>query len=181
MTWHAAGGTDARALVAELRARGYAGSTHSVLRLVRRLTHGGLEGGAVAAVRAKAPSPRAVSWLLFARDAQLGAADRAFVADVCARRPPLAHARALAHEFRRMLGERDTAAFLPWLASAHRSALERFVRGLRYDVEAVYAGVALPWIQGQVEGQVHRLKLLKRSMYGRASFALLKRRVLAAA
>ncbi|GJG89376.1 hypothetical protein tb265_45570 [Gemmatimonadetes bacterium T265] len=96
---------------------------------------------------------------------QLAAADRAYVAEVCTRCPALAEARALAHGFRRMLREHDRAAFLPWLAAAHRSVLEPFVRGLRYDVEAVYAGVALPWCQGQVEGQVHRLKLLKRSMY----------------
>ncbi len=44
-----------------------------------------------------------------------------------------------------------------------------------------YAGVALPWSQGQVEGHVHRLRLVKQSIYGRARFALLRRRVLAAA
>jgi hypothetical protein len=179
--WHATGDGDVRALVAELRARGYGGSTHTVLRLLRRLTRGALDGGAVATARAKVLSPRAVSWLLFARDAELAPGDRAFATDVCARCPPLARARTLVHDFRRMLREHDTAAFLSWLAAAHRSALERFVRGLRYDAEAVCAGVALPWSQGQVEGQVHRLKWLKRSMYGRASFALLRRRVLAAA
>jgi len=45
----------------------------------------------------------------------------------------------------------------------------------------VYAGIALPWSQGQLKGQVHRLKLVKRSMYGRAGFPLLRRRMLAVA
>ena len=80
-----------------------------------------------------------------------------------------------------MLREHDTAAFLPWMTAAHQSPLHRFLRGLRYDFEAVYAGIALPWSPGQVEGQIHRAKLVKRQMYGRAAFALLRKRVLRAA
>jgi len=178
---YAAGERDVRALAAELRARGYAGTTQTVRRAVARLAHGGLARGDAADARPKPPSPRRVSWLLFATDDELAADDRAVVADVGARCPPLGTARTLAHAFRRMLRGHDTAAFLPWLATANRSPLERFVRGLRYDVEAVYGGIALPWSPGQVEGQVHRLKLVKRSMYGRAGFGLLRRRVLAAA
>ena len=53
--------------------------------------------------------------------------------------------------------------------------------GLRYDVDAVYAGIALPRAQGQVDGRVHRLIRVKRAMYGWATFPLFKRRVLAAA
>ncbi|MGG6270950.1 hypothetical protein ACQ4M3_42090 [Leptolyngbya sp. AN03gr2] len=49
-------------------------------------------------------------------------------------------------------------------------------QGIREDYEAVKAALILPWSNGQVEGQVNRLKLLKRQMYGRASFDLLNRR-----
>jgi transposase len=56
-----------------------------------------------------------------------------------------------------------------------------FAAGLRADLAAVRAGLTLAWSNGQTEGQVHRLKLLKRQMYGRAGFALLRTRVLAAA
>lgn len=56
-----------------------------------------------------------------------------------------------------------------------------FARSLRRDYEAVRATLSYEWSQGQVEGQITRLKLLKRQMYGRASFDLLKQRVLAAA
>lgn len=173
----AAGEYDAATLVAEIRARGYAGSTLAAKRLVSRLARTDLPSPGSAG---KAPSSRQVSWLLFHRDAELAVADRAFVADLCARCPPLADARRLAHEFRAMLDGRRAAAFLPWLAAASASELRGFVRGLRYDFEAVYAGIALPWSNGQVEGQVHRLKLVKRSMYGRAGFSLLRRRMLAA-
>lgn len=190
---YAAGVHETATLVAELRGRGYRGSTQAVQRYVVRLAHaarredpGDTPPSASGRrdeppARGKLPSPRQVSWLLFAHDADLATADRALVAALCAGCAPLAEARRHAHEFRRMVSEHDTAAFLPWLTAARDGELRGFVRGLRYDFEAVYAGIALPWSQGQVEGQVHRLKLVKRSMYGRAGFPLLRRRMLAAA
>lgn len=59
--------------------------------------------------------------------------------------------------------------------------LARFARGLLEDRAAVEAGLTLDWSDGQTEGQVHKLKLLKRSMYGRANFDLLRLRLLHAA
>jgi transposase len=67
----------------------------------------------------------------------------------------------------------------PWLARAAKSAVgafQRFAKGLRDDYDAIKAGVTLPWSNGPVEGQITRLKLLKRQMFGRASLALLERR-----
>jgi len=57
-------------------------------------------------------------------------------------------------------------------------AFHTFVTGVHKDKEAVLAGLTLPWSTGPVEGHVNRLKLIKRSMYGRAEFDLLKLRVL---
>ena len=57
--------------------------------------------------------------------------------------------------------------------------LRSLVAGVRRDLAAVHAGLTLEWSQGQVEGHVNRLKLIKRSMYGRANFDLLRQRVLA--
>jgi transposase len=54
----------------------------------------------------------------------------------------------------------------------------RFCDGLRRDEKALNAAVILPWSNGQVEGQIHRPKLVKRQMYGRGKFNLLRRRVL---
>jgi len=70
-----------------------------------------------------------------------------------------------------------------WLAEARAcgiSALETFAVGLEADGAAVRAALTEPWSSGQAEGQVNRLKLLKRQSYGRASFDLLRRRVLLA-
>ena len=58
--------------------------------------------------------------------------------------------------------------------------LREFALGIRRDEAAVTAALQYEWSSGQVEGQVTRLKLLKRQMYGRAGFALLRRRILAA-
>ena len=53
-----------------------------------------------------------------------------------------------------------------------------FVKGIRHDYKAVKAGLTLQWSNGQVEGQVNRLKNIKRRMYGKASFCLLRKCVL---
>src|SRR5450759_587685 len=58
------------------------------------------------------------------------------------------------------------------------SELRGFAQSLKKDYEAVKAGLTLSWSQGPVEGHVHRLKLLKRQAYGRASFQMLRKRVL---
>src|SRR4051812_43048605 len=71
-----------------------------------------------------------------------------------------------------------------WLADARRSgvrALETFAAGLEQDGAAIRAALTTPWSSGQAEGQITRLKLIKRQMYGRASFDLLRQRVLLAA
>ena len=75
-------------------------------------------------------------------------------------------------------------AFDAWLADAQVCGVrvvERFAVSLDQDGAAVRAGLRLPWSSGQDEGRVNRLKLLKRSMYGRAKLDLLRRRFLLAA
>ncbi|MFE1850611.1 transposase [Streptomyces sp. NPDC059489] len=59
-------------------------------------------------------------------------------------------------------------------------SLHAFANGLERDLAAVTAGLTLPWSSGVVEGHVNRIKMLKRQMYGRAGFALLRKRVLLA-
>jgi transposase len=83
--------------------------------------------------------------------------------------------------FTTMLRERQGEKLDEWLeqvATHGVSELQSFAQGLRNDYDAVKAGLTLEWSQGQVEGQVHRLKLLKRQAYGRASFQTLRKRVL---
>jgi hypothetical protein len=62
--------------------------------------------------------------------------------------------------------------------ASHLQAFQTFVTGVQKDKEAVLAGLTLPWSNGPLEGNINRLKLIKRSMYGRAEFDLLKLRVL---
>ncbi len=91
---------------------------------------------------------------------------------------------ALTQDFAAMLRERRGECLDGWLARAEASAcpeLQRFANGIRGDDAAVRAGLTLEWSQGPVEGQVTRLKLVKRQMYGRAKLDLLRQRVLHAA
>jgi transposase len=76
---------------------------------------------------------------------------------------------------------RDQTPLDDWLDKAKISAIgeiKSFARGLEQDKSAVQAAIKYDWSQGQVEGQVNRLKLIKRQMYGRAKFDLLKARVI---
>jgi transposase len=103
---------------------------------------------------------------------------------LCDREPTIALAYDLAQEFADMARQRTGQRFEGWLTRATSSGipeLDRFARGLTDDRAAVEAGLTLAWSNGQTEGQVNKLKLLKRSMYGRANFDLLRRRLLQAA
>jgi transposase len=91
----------------------------------------------------------------------------------------------LVQEFARMMRERTGKEQLDvWLekvASSPLAALHSFAAGITQDKAAVQAGLSSPWSQGQIEGQITRLKLIKRQGYGRASFNVLRKRVLHAA
>ena len=76
-----------------------------------------------------------------------------------------------------------SARLSAWIEQACASTvveLERFASGIQKDTAAVLGAITSPWSNGQVEGQVTRVKLLKRQMYGRAKFDLLRARILLA-
>ena len=80
-----------------------------------------------------------------------------------------------------MISNRQHDYLDEWLVQAESSQIVEFVRfaaSLRSDYKAIKAALTYSWSNGQVEGQVNRLKLIKRQMYGRAGFMLLRRRVL---
>lgn len=90
-------------------------------------------------------------------------------------------AQKLAHEFQAMVRQRTPEAFDNWLQACAASSiveLQSFAKGLLPEETSIRAALREPWSSGQVEGQVNRLKLLKRQMYGRAKFDLLCQRVL---
>lgn len=101
-----------------------------------------------------------------------------FLEQVYRASPEIERIAQLAQDFFSMVRERQLPALLPWIAAAKRTALTGFASRLERDLEAAKAALTLPWSQGHVEGQVHRLKLIKRQMYGRAGFDLLRLRVL---
>ena len=89
--------------------------------------------------------------------------------------------RSLVMGFRTILRTGTVKSLHVWMKRAHNSGIygmQRFVHRLRQDLSAVQAAVQQPWSNGSVEGHVGRLKNIKRQMYGRAGFALLRARVL---
>lgn len=163
----------------ELRKRGFRGGRSATGAWIR--THLGQGRGRVEITApARAPSARRVAWLLTAADQRLSAGERRYLDALCAASPELTSVQVEAHAFAQLVRTRDADRLTSWLAHAADGSLAAFARGLRRDEAAVRAALTEPWSNGQVEGQVHRLKLVKRTMYGRAGFALLRRRVLAA-
>ena len=89
--------------------------------------------------------------------------------------------RRLALRFRAMLRRRNATRLAAWLSAAVSSDfhfLAQFARVLRRDLEAVAQAITSRWSNGPVEGHINRLKMIKRQMYGRAGFELLRARVL---
>jgi transposase len=111
-----------------------------------------------------------VARLLVWRKDQLPEEERDYLPRLCDQEPTIARAYALAQELVTMARERTGQGFDAWLTRATTSEiteLDRFARGLTDNRAAVEAGLSLEWSNGQTEGQVNKLKLLKRQMYGR--------------
>jgi len=95
--------------------------------------------------------------------------------------PEFASMRRLAMRFRGVLKSKNAASLGVWLKDAQQSglyAMQRFARTLQRDIDAVRNAITEPWSNGQTEGQINRLKALKRAMYGRAGPELLRARML---
>jgi Transposase len=128
-------------------------------------------------------TPRQTRWLLLDR-AGPGPPDaraRAYVRALLERCPTLHVAQRLATDFFQLVRTRNVEALSTWLSQAQQSGIVEFVgfaTGVRRDEAAVVAALQEPWSQGQTEGQVNRLKVLKRQMYGRAKPDLLRCRML---
>ena len=131
-------------------------------------------------VTKRAPPPHEVVWMLL-QPKRVKDEERVFVERLCQLFPDLKVAQELALYFSRMVRRRAAEDLPAWLRAATRSKLKEFVgfaRGISEDFEAVRNAFTYEWSNGQLEGQVNRLKLVKRMMYGRAKFDLLRARVL---
>jgi transposase len=91
--------------------------------------------------------------------------------------PLLVEARAVIALFQGMVRKKSLADLDPWLERARSSLVASFANGVAKDKAAVSAAITLPWSNGQTEGQITKLKLVKRQMYGRGKIDLLQARV----
>jgi transposase len=124
------------------------------------------------------PPARQLSRMMTMRRDHLSKADAMTVAAVETGVPALAAARQLMERFQQILRGRDAAALTPWLIDTGESLLASFANGIKRDFAAVSAAVTEPWSNGQTEGQITKLKLVKRQMYGRARLDLLRARLI---
>jgi transposase len=94
--------------------------------------------------------------------------------------PTLVEAREIIAEFPLMIRRTTEEGLIPWIERAHVSLVTSFASGVAKDEAAVRAAITLPWSNGQTEGQITRLKLVRRQMYGRGKIDLLHARLIGA-
>jgi transposase len=168
----------------ELVERGYLGARIQVARWARQrrevlVTIGSIPTGPKASL-AKLPGSRSLVWLLIRAEAKLDAEEVAHLKHIL-QDPDIVAARSLAQRFGAMVRERRPDLLADWLQACRTSGiaeLRNFATYIERDSAAVRAGLTERWSNGQTEGQITIPKLIKRQMYGRAGFYLLRRRVL---
>ncbi|MFD3997142.1 transposase [Streptomyces sp. NPDC058583] len=163
-------------LFLEIRERGYRGSRQVVRKHLAALRAGNAEP-----VRADIPSPRKITgWIMRPREALTDQQEERLL-EVRLACPDITRACDLARAFTDLVRNRRGSFLLEWIRQAERDApkpMSGFAGFLRQDLDAVAAGLTLHWSSGVIEGHVNRVKTLKRAMYGRASFELLRTPIL---
>jgi transposase len=190
MRWNE-GCQEALRLFHEIQHQGYRGSYPTVARYVQRLRQAQglaprsyMRGGPkpkVAEPKTPQLTARSATWMIMRREEKRDDEDKALLQQLQKQHPEFAEAIELSESFACLVRQRHPEGLDFWLEQAGKSCLtafQRFANGLREDYEAVKAGLTLPWSTGPVEGQINRLKMLKRQMYGRANIDLLRQRVL---
>jgi transposase len=175
------GCTDATVLFTEIREQGFRGSIKTVRRYIQPFRAAKTAPPAIPAP----PKPRHVtSWIMTKPD-NLNPDDQEKLTTITGRSPILnnlaQHVRAFATMMTNLAGTQLSQWIGTVLADDTLPGLRSFATGLQRDLAAVTAGLTLPWNSGAVEGQVNRIKMIKRQMFGRAKFDLLRLRVLAPA
>lgn len=179
-------------LFEEIVKQGYTGTYKTVakythqLRQAQRQQLSTLEGRGPAPATLDTGRPlltaRRAAWLVLKKSEQQSGEDHGLLVKL-QQHQDLAPAIGLAQQFADLVRQRQPQQFDIWLEQAISSPIKQFqnfAKSLQEDYKAVKAGVTLEVSNGQVEGQINRLKMLKRQMYGRAGLALLSRRFLLA-
>ena len=192
-THWSAGEQNIASLYQAIHAQGYAGSETAVRNYLTALRKQiGQEGHPRRYDPAVSPkkkqhqravlSSRRATWLVLQKPETRSVEGQQLLLLLQQAHPQMEAACALAQAFVLMTRERNASALEPWLKEATESGvpeLRTFAKGIKRDQDAILAALTYEWSQGQVEGHVHRLKLLKRQSYGQAGFDLLRHRVLA--
>jgi len=127
-------------------------------------------------------SPRHAAWVLLARPDRLDEQDRALRSRLPECHADIQIANSIAQRFTQMVRGTSSEQLETWLSDSLASTVSEvrsFAHGIQRDLDAVKAALTLPWSNGLVEGHVNRIKFLKRQMFGRAKFDLLRLRILA--
>jgi transposase len=177
------GERNAALLSREIRERGYPGSATMVRAYIAHLRMTTADGSLPRSrkERAAASSPRALRWLLTRKREDLDQEAQTRLDRLLHLAPEVQAVHNLLQAFLSMVRKRKHQELRSWMEEALRSGipeLQSFVVGIERDYDAVHAALRLPWSQGVTEGKVNKLKTLKRVMYGRAGFALLRQRLL---
>jgi transposase len=126
----------------------------------------------------RAPSARTVARLLTVGPERLSKAETITVAAIETGVAILVEARQIILEFQGIIRRKALADLDAWLPKARASLVAAFANGVSKDRAAIEAAITLPWSNGQTEGQICKLKLVKRQMYGRGNLDLLQPRVM---
>jgi transposase len=171
-------------LCRELKAQGYGGSERAVYRYLTFLQE---QSGSQGVPKGEAPvvlSSKKMTWLLMKEPSTLDEEEKQALWMLRKTSPTAEVVYHLVQDFGQMVRLRQGERLDEWLEKVEASAigeLQSFATGIQRDKDAVQAGLTLPYSNGLLEGHVNRLKLIKRSMYGRARFDLLRLRVLSTA
>ncbi len=168
----------------ELLTQGFTGSLRTVQRVVRPWRPPASDPSTPATeARVPTPAPRQMAYWLMqtAPGDQSDPTARRFVDTLCAHSEAMARCRELTLAFIALILGQSAGTLEAWIAAARCSGLREligFANGVQQDHAAVAAALRLAWSNGQTEAQVTRIKMIKRQMYGRAGFTLLRARVL---
>lgn len=177
-----AGVTNAAVLHTELAALGFTGSVQTIRRWLHPLRTAA--PAAPRPTRPTVPKPRHITRWIMTDPQHLTSDQRAGLADVLASCPELQAVAGHVRDFADLMNKHRGDRLPDWMQQVQADnlpALHSLVTGLRRDLAAATAGLTLTWSSGPVEGAVNRIKTIKRSMYGRAGFDLLRRRILLSA
>lgn len=185
--WTQEGERSSRALWKEIKAQGYPGAEVTLRHFLQKWREAEdaeirMQATIKSSAPGRAPSIRKIKWLMFGKQEKPKERwEQIFLQHLCRKAPEMEIGQKLVREFHQLMTDRQPEGFKHWLEKARSSGIGEFVwfaNGVEQDRAPVEKAFESEWSQGQVEGQVNRLKFLKRQMYGRANFDLLRARVI---